>query len=210
MSQILALLGSTAASGTAPVKPLFTGLSEVTVSDSSTFKIDFNLTSGDFADYTTFFFRCSMRGVYVYATANTFSQRIDDRSSSYAYSGADTHWGCKSTSTVANPGGNASLISYFSNSLADNYDDAGRFTWFDCWFSGSGTTASSSVDETIYGEVVNSDEPENQYVQTASGGYNTDTPTKLSFGVSAMNTNGVFLAGTRIQAYGVTYGYAGE
>lgn len=210
MSQILALLGSTAASGSAPVVPLYTGLSEVTVSNSSTYQIDFALTSGDFADYSTFFFRCSMRGVYVYSTANTFSQRIDDRSSSYSYQGSNTYWGSRGTGQNVSPGGSSNIISYHSSSLADNYDDAGRFTWFDCWFSGSGTTASSSIDETIYGEIVNSDEPENCYIQTSTAGYNTDTPTKLSFGVQAMNTNGVFLAGTRIQAYGVTYGYAGE
>lgn len=215
MSFTHALLGSISASGSGGASaPLYTGLSEVTIANNTTNAIHFNLTTGDFNDYKTFFFRCSLRGSA--SGTNYMSQTIDDRNQSYGYSGANTWWGTGNNgyTFTAQPGGNSNYIYYNQDTMTDTNDDTsggmeGYFSWQDFWFSGRGD-GDTNKNETIYGEIVNGSEPRNMMVLTSTQGYNTVQPSKISFYAKTPSGSFYFKQGTRIQAYGVTYGYDGE
>jgi hypothetical protein len=205
MSLIHALAGSVGSSGGAAIKPLYTGLSEVTVS-SATAQIDFNLTSGDFADYTTFYFRACVKGDI--SNAYYLANLIDDRNQQYAYT-SWAHLGVSGASVQCSPAGNGYTINSPNGSMADSNDDADRWTWVDTWFAGRGDAA-ENFNEVCIQELVNSYEPNNQFYMGGSSGWNTVTPSKFSFRSKTGVNSEDFAVGTKIQAYGVTYGYTGE
>lgn len=208
MSQIHALLGSSAASG-AGESFLWEGINELTLS-SDTQYISYTVSSAPYNAYDALWFRMALRGGNSNAQGH-LTVRVDGYSSANVYQD-QCYWASSSGSFLFGYG-NSQSYAEFRDVMTEYNDTAGRYGWVDLYVSGdrNETTYNGSQQGTANcGIQVIGGSSEGNMFQFASSTLPSQSVIgsigTIQFGCGDVHGNGQFDTGTNVQVYGVSYG----
>ena len=207
MSQILALLGSSAASG-AGESFLWEGINELTLSQDTQYII-YTVSSAPYSTYDALWFRMALRGGNQNAQSH-LTVRADSYSSGNAY--LKNCWWLGQGGSFQSGAGTSQSYAQFHYIMTEYGDNSGLYGHCDLYVSGprnnTSTNQSQGGTSEVAIQVIGGNNKRNS-IQFAS----SSLPNKgligalgtLQFGCGNSHGAGQFDAGTNVQVYGVTY-----
>tara|TARA_B100000131_G_scaffold155252_1_gene150721 strand:- start:2549 stop:3154 length:606 start_codon:yes stop_codon:yes gene_type:complete len=201
MSQILALVGSSAASAVG-VKPLWEGIAETAIS-TNTYYISFDMETAPYNAYDMLWFRIKARHASSSGN-NKLTWRVDGNTGSYTYI-RDHEWAGSGWS--GHQPGQSQNFGEIDYILADNSDDAYTYGLIDFWVTGLTTqhgVGSYTENPTAFYEASLSNN--SPYMVLGSTAI-PQSPNTLQFGCGGSHGNQQFMAHSKVEVYGGSLGY---